>query len=80
MFALSTGADHVYFRSDVTASELNGKEWRNLSIGVSITDSMSSLSSESSHQEPEGSKGTTVGIFGDLILSTIQAWGIEFFM
>ncbi len=59
MFALSTGSDHVYFRSDVTSSELCGKEWKNLNIGHSMTDSMSSLSSDSSsHHEVEGTRGS----------------------
>lgn len=57
MFALSFGSDHLYFRSDVSSSELSGKEWKNLDIGRAITDSMSSLSSDSSHQETEGTTG-----------------------
>jgi hypothetical protein len=57
VFALSTGSDHVYFRSDITSSELCGKEWKNMNIGRSMTDSMSSLSSDSSHPEIEGTRG-----------------------
>ena len=57
VFALSNnGSDHIHFRSDVTPSELSGKEWKILNYR-SITDSMSSLSSDSSHNDPKGSIG-----------------------
>ncbi|XP_028395242.1 tectonin beta-propeller repeat-containing protein 1-like [Dendronephthya gigantea] len=58
VFALSTGSDHVFFRSDVTSSELSGKEWKILNVGRSMTDSMSSLSSDSSHHEHKKSIGS----------------------
>ena len=68
VFALSSQADHVFFRSDVTSSELSGKEWKNVNIGRTITDSLSSLSSDSSHHEVEGTRGMYVDMFGDFTL------------
>ena len=57
VFAVNTGFDHVYFRSDVTPSELSGHEWKILKIGATLTESMTSLSSESSPDQHEGTRG-----------------------